>query len=314
MAQGSRWGRAKQQARDRDGEAGADASAQREQQALAVEQLLEDGREAEHRDEQQRVAPGGAAAERARARARLRATPISGIHAGKLTKPASAPSAPSAAARAGGGLPPGRVAITSAVTAANESSDRGRVSDARARAGLRREQTPRADSTSSAGNSSRCAAGLRLCAGSASRRAAVVGMRTSWGSAPCACQLAARPRARGVRFLGARRERESRCNWEGTLSIEVLGFPPLAVTGGRCRDGRSGRAAARRLETLRIAASRGGIDRQRDVPDHRSGRAGERIASRARQREPRQREPRADLGRNAAPRRSRAACSRSAGS
>lgn len=47
-------------------------------------------------------------------------------------------------------------------------------------------------------------------------------------------------------------------NWEGTLSIEVLGFSPLAVTGGGVAtlNGPGGGVA---LETLRIAASRGGI-------------------------------------------------------
>jgi hypothetical protein len=47
-------------------------------------------------------------------------------------------------------------------------------------------------------------------------------------------------------------------NWEGTLSIEVLGFPPLSVTGGGVStvDGPGDGAL---LQTLRIAASRGGI-------------------------------------------------------
>ena len=48
-------GEGEEQARDRDGEAAADPAAQREQQALAVEQLFEDGREAERRDEQERI-------------------------------------------------------------------------------------------------------------------------------------------------------------------------------------------------------------------------------------------------------------------
>lgn len=47
-------------------------------------------------------------------------------------------------------------------------------------------------------------------------------------------------------------------NWEGTLSIDVLGFEPLAVTGGGVAtvDGPGGGVM---LETLRIAASRGAI-------------------------------------------------------
>lgn len=45
-------------------------------------------------------------------------------------------------------------------------------------------------------------------------------------------------------------------NWEGTLAVEVLGFPPLAVVGGGVAtlDGPGGAMA---LETLRIATSRG---------------------------------------------------------
>jgi hypothetical protein len=47
-------------------------------------------------------------------------------------------------------------------------------------------------------------------------------------------------------------------NWEGTLALEVLGFPPLAVGGGGVAtlDGPGGGTA---LQTLRIAASRGGV-------------------------------------------------------
>lgn len=47
-------------------------------------------------------------------------------------------------------------------------------------------------------------------------------------------------------------------NWEGTLAVEVLGFPPLAVVGGGVAtlDGPGGGTA---LQTLRIAASRGGV-------------------------------------------------------
>jgi hypothetical protein len=47
--------------------------------------------------------------------------------------------------------------------------------------------------------------------------------------------------------------------WEGTLSIELLGLAPLAVTGGGVAtvDGPDGGAW---LQTLRLAASRGGID------------------------------------------------------
>ncbi len=47
-------------------------------------------------------------------------------------------------------------------------------------------------------------------------------------------------------------------NWKGTLSIEVLGFPPLAVTGGGVST-LNGSGDGVFLETLRIAASRGGI-------------------------------------------------------
>jgi hypothetical protein len=45
--------------------------------------------------------------------------------------------------------------------------------------------------------------------------------------------------------------------WEGTLSIEVLGLPPLSMTGGGVAtvDGPGGAW----LQTLRIAATRGGI-------------------------------------------------------
>ncbi len=47
-------------------------------------------------------------------------------------------------------------------------------------------------------------------------------------------------------------------NWEGTLSLELLGFPPLAVTGGGVStvDGPGGGV---HLQTLRLAAYRGGI-------------------------------------------------------
>jgi hypothetical protein len=48
-------------------------------------------------------------------------------------------------------------------------------------------------------------------------------------------------------------------HWEGTLSIELLGLAPLAMTGGGVAtvDGPDGGAW---LQTLRLAASRGGID------------------------------------------------------
>jgi hypothetical protein len=53
--------------------------------------------------------------------------------------------------------------------------------------------------------------------------------------------------------------------WEGTLSIEVLGYEPLAVTGGGVAtvDGPGGGAL---LRTLRLAASRGGITGTAMVP------------------------------------------------
>ena len=54
-------------------------------------------------------------------------------------------------------------------------------------------------------------------------------------------------------------------DWEGTLSIEVLGLEPLAVTGGGVAtvDGPGGGAW---LQTLRLAASRGGITGTARVP------------------------------------------------
>jgi len=48
-------------------------------------------------------------------------------------------------------------------------------------------------------------------------------------------------------------------NWEGTLSIEVLGFAPLAVTGGGVATV-EGPGDGVSLQRLRVAASRGGID------------------------------------------------------
>jgi hypothetical protein len=52
--------------------------------------------------------------------------------------------------------------------------------------------------------------------------------------------------------------------WEGTLSIEVLGLPPIAITGGGVAtvDGPGGAW----LQTLRLAASRGGIEGAAMVP------------------------------------------------
>jgi hypothetical protein len=63
-----------------------------------------------------------------------------------------------------------------------------------------------------------------------------------------------------VRAAGA-----SPLNWEGTLAVEVLGFPPLAVTGGGVSsvEGPGGGAF---LRTLRLAASRGGIEGTAMVP------------------------------------------------
>jgi hypothetical protein len=57
-----------------------------------------------------------------------------------------------------------------------------------------------------------------------------------------------------VRAAGA-----SPLRWEGTLAIELVGLPSLAVTGGGVAtvDGPNGGAW---LETLRLAASRGGIE------------------------------------------------------
>jgi len=54
-------------------------------------------------------------------------------------------------------------------------------------------------------------------------------------------------------------------HWEGTLSIEVLGLEPLAMTGGGVStvDGPDGGAW---LQTLRLAASRGGIEGTAMVP------------------------------------------------
>jgi len=54
-------------------------------------------------------------------------------------------------------------------------------------------------------------------------------------------------------------------NWEGTLSLEVLGFAPLAVAGGGVSsvEGPGGGAL---LRTLRLAASRGGIEGTAMVP------------------------------------------------
>jgi len=52
--------------------------------------------------------------------------------------------------------------------------------------------------------------------------------------------------------------------WEGTLSIEVLGLPPISMTGGGVAtvDGAGGGW----LQTLRLAASRGGIEGAAMVP------------------------------------------------
>ena len=52
--------------------------------------------------------------------------------------------------------------------------------------------------------------------------------------------------------------------WEGTLSVEVLGLPPIALTGGGVAtvDGPGGAW----LQTLRLAASRGGIEGAAMVP------------------------------------------------
>ena len=52
--------------------------------------------------------------------------------------------------------------------------------------------------------------------------------------------------------------------WEGTLSIEVLGLPPLSMTGGGVAtvDGPGGGW----LQTLRLAATRGGIEGSALVP------------------------------------------------
>ena len=84
-------------------------------------------------------------------------------------------------------------------------------------------------------------------------------------------------------------------NWEGTLSIEVLGLAPLAVTGGGVAtvDGPGDGAW---LQTLRLAASRGGIEGTAMLPITDAGQAP--IVVGARDREPRNRELRADLGRN----------------
>ena len=61
-------------------------------------------------------------------------------------------------------------------------------------------------------------------------------------------------------------------HWEGTLSIEVLGLPPLAMTGGGVAtvDGPDGGAW---LQTLRLAASRGGIEGAAMVPITDAGQA-----------------------------------------
>jgi len=54
-------------------------------------------------------------------------------------------------------------------------------------------------------------------------------------------------------------------NWEGTLSLEVLGFLPLAVTGGGVSTV-TGPGDGVVLQTLRVAASRGGIEGTAMVP------------------------------------------------
>jgi hypothetical protein len=71
--------------------------------------------------------------------------------------------------------------------------------------------------------------------------------------------------ALAVLVSSARIAGASPLNWEGTLSIEVLGFAPLAVTGGGVAsvDGPGGGVL---LETLRLAASRGGITGSAMIP------------------------------------------------
>ncbi len=64
--------------------------------------------------------------------------------------------------------------------------------------------------------------------------------------------------ALAVCVSSARVASASPLNWEGTLSIEVLGFPPLAVTGGGVSTV-DGPGDGVFLQTLRIVASRGGI-------------------------------------------------------
>jgi hypothetical protein len=67
--------------------------------------------------------------------------------------------------------------------------------------------------------------------------------------------------AGGIRPIAAQ---ASPLFWEGTLSIEVLGLPPIAMTGGGVAtvDGPGGAW----LQTLRIAATRGGITGAVQVP------------------------------------------------
>lgn len=54
-------------------------------------------------------------------------------------------------------------------------------------------------------------------------------------------------------------------NWEGTLEIEILGFEPLAVTGGGVATV-AGPGGGAFLQTLQLAASRGGIAGTSMVP------------------------------------------------
>ena len=75
-------GQGEEQARDRDGEGRAGPGAQCEQQALAIEQLLEDGREAERPRRAAADRPAAAGAARDAARARVRERRSSGIQTG----------------------------------------------------------------------------------------------------------------------------------------------------------------------------------------------------------------------------------------
>jgi hypothetical protein len=248
-------GQGEAQARDRHGDAGADAFAQREQQSLAVEELLEDGPEAEHGNEQQRVAR---AVRRRNGRESERTSDPCDQH-----DPGG--EAHEAAERAEREGPRWRVPALSLSRGdherrrGDEREQDGRwASDARAEPALRREQTPHREQDEqrrqqlALRRGAPAARGIGVSASGRRRHAHIMGQR------PLCLSTWLLVLALAVCASTARVASASPLNWEGTLSIEVLGFPPLAVTGGGVST-LNGPGDGVFLETLRIAASRGGV-------------------------------------------------------